>query len=410
MDIALDDKPPFDPEAEEEIAAFFASARLRRSPWEYCRELRERAPIYYSRNRKMWIVTGYRLVEQVLRAPQSQLKFHQRMDAVRPGWRDHPSSANQIPFIAFADGADHARLRRPLSPAWMPKALERFRPMVRNVAGELVADFVQKGGGDFSTALAYPLAEHVIYHLFALDSAGLPDARTLVDTMLLTWEYDANEDELARADAAAIKHRAFWQAEIGRRAEDPSGEDMLSQLLHEDSFTMRDVAEIAESLFLAGFGSTAVTATTGMWVLLQHPDQVERARADEGAMERLPEELLRLASAVPMTLRVAADDLSIGGFTIRANELVGVVLGAANRDPLVFADPEKLDLNRPPARSLAFSYGPHACLGQWLARIELFELYKALLSATRDIKVVTEPRFRDRQSSRGIEELVLSVA
>lgn len=409
MEAVLDDKPPFDAAAEQEIAEYFASARLRRSPWDFCRGLRERAPIYYSRTRKMWIVTGFRLVEEVLRSSKAQLKFHQRMDAVRPGWRDHPSSANQIPFIAFADGDDHTRLRRPLSPAWTPKALERFRPMIRQVAQDLVDQLVKAGGGNFSNALAYPLAERVIYHLFAFDSAGLPDARVLVDTMLLTWEYDFDAEGLARADAAAIEHRSFWQAEIDRRAADPSGEDMLSQLLRDDTFTTPEVAEIAESLFLAGFGSTAVTATTGMWILLQHRDQMELARQQPALMQRLPEELLRLASAVPMTLRVAADDLAIGGFSIKAGELIGVVLGAANRDPSAFADPERLDLSRPPARSLAFSYGAHACLGQWLARIELFELYNALLNSTNEITVLNEPRFRDRQSSRGIEEIVLRV-
>jgi pimeloyl-[acyl-carrier protein] synthase len=408
--VAQQDRPVFDPIAEHAVAEMFASAQRREPPWGFYRNLRARAPIYYSRERKMWFVTGYRANEAILKSPGALLQFEKRMDAVRPTWREHPSNANVAPFIAFVDGAAHQKIRAPLMPSWTPQQMERYRPAIRASAEKTADAYRAVGGGSFADRVAFPFTQETLYHLFAFDNTKLPHARQLVNRMQIGFEIDASAEHLKDADAASVEYRTFWQREYAQRESEPPGEDMLSKLLHDGSFSTAEVALIAESLFMGGFDSTALTMTTGMWLLLQHPAEMERARAEPPAFERLPNEILRMGSAIPMTLRIAASDIEVEGFTIRRDEVIGIVLGAANRDPEVYTDPERFDLARAPSRTLAFSFGVHACLGQWLARIEIYELFRALLQRCDNIELEGEALFRDRQSVRGVEDIHLRVA
>jgi unspecific monooxygenase len=401
--------PSFDARAEEAVAEILASALRREAPWAHYRALRDRAPVYFSRRRGMWFITNYRGVEAILKSPVALLDFQRRMDTVRPDWRDHPSSANVAPFIAFVDGEAHRKIRAPLSPSWTPKEMERFRPSIRQIAEGVVDRYVAGGGGSFADLVAFPFAQSSLYHLFAFDASKLPNARDMVHRMQIGFEIDVTPEQLADADAASTEYRNFWQEEFAARALGPPGDDMLSQLLCDESFTVEDVALIAESLFSGGFDTTALTMTTGMWLLASNPEEMERARSNPEAMDRLSEEIIRMGSSIPMTIRVAMDAIDVEGFTIRKNDVVAIVLGAANRDPAMYPDPDKFSLSRAPFRTLAFSYGAHACLGQWLARIEIKEMFRALLERTSRLKQIGDPIFRDRQSVRGVEDVFLEV-
>jgi cytochrome P450 len=144
---------------------------------------------------------------------------------------------------------------------------------------------------------------------------------------------------------------------------------MLSQLARNPGLTVEEGMLIAESIYVGGYDSTALTATTGMWLLLSHPEEFDRARRDPAALERVPGEVVRMAGAVPMTLRVAVNDITVGDHLIRRDDLIGIGLVAANRDPVMFPDPDRFDLTRPPPRSMTFSSGVHTCLEQILARM-----------------------------------------
>src|SRR3546814_20653008 len=113
-----------------------------------------------------------------------------------------------------------------------------------------------------------------------------------------------------------------------------------------------------------------------MWLRLNHPNELKRAPQDPDPLEKLPDEVLRLAGAIPMTLRVATEDITLGDHVVARGDLIGVGLLEANRDPAVFPDPDRLDLSRPRPRLVSFSTGVHACLGPCLARMELFQLYR----------------------------------
>jgi hypothetical protein len=402
-------RPPRDPEADALVEAIFAANREGRDPCPFYRQLRERHAIYYAANRSMWILTGFAEVDQILCSPAAQLQWAKRMATVRPDWREHQASRNLEDVIAFIDGEPHQKIRKALLPGWTKSEMERLRSEVRSRAESLVNDYVDSGGGNFIEKLAYPMAEDTIRGLFAMDESTPSQLPKLVETFQFVQDYDATSEQLEEADKAAVEIREFWRAEFLKRVRHP-GNDMLSKIAVNPAFTVEEGTVIAESLYNGGFESTALTATTGMWLLLSHPEELERARHDSGALERLPNEALRMGGAIPMTARIAVEDIAVGNHIIRRDNFIGVALMAANRDPAVFADPERFDLTRPQRRIMSFSAGVHFCIGHLLARMELFELYRALLQRTKTIELVGEACFRKRQSAFGIDKLDLIVS
>jgi hypothetical protein len=406
----LGTKPDRDPEAEQIVNEMLAAVPLGQTPAPLYRRLRERRPAYFSHDRGMWFLTGYAEVEQVLRSPLAQIQYVKRMEKMRPSWREHPANALNEQVIAFLDAEPHQKIRKGLIPSWTASEIERHRPWIRNQAERLVDAFIAGGGGSFHEQVAHPMAEDTIYTLFGMDSSMPRHLPKLVDEFLFVHDYDATPQQLRRADEAALEMRAFWNTEYLKRVRQP-GDDMLSQLAQNPAFTVEEGVAIAESLYTGGFDSTALTATTGMALLLSHPEQLARAREDPAALDRVPDEVLRMAPAIPMTLRVAAQEISIGGYTIGADEHIGVVLLAANRDPDVFSDPERFDLDRPKSRNMTFSTGVHACVGHLLARMELFEVFRAMLQRTTRIEQIGDAEYRrNRQTALGIDKLVLAVA
>ena len=407
--VAKPDSRRSDPDAEQAISAFFQSAAERHGPWEAFHRLRAVTPMYYSPVRGMWFASGYRESEAILRHPAAQLRLAERMDAIHPDWQEHPSIAKLLDYIAFIDGDAHRKARLPLNPAWTPRRIEGYRTAIRAEAQRLVTDFVAAGGGSFPDDLAYPLAEHTLNLVFNFDGAKLPNARELVNTMQLAFEIDVTPEALRAADDASVAFKQFWRDEYQRIARECPETDIFAALLRDPAYAIDEVATLAEALFSGGFDSTALTMATGLHILLDHPDEIARARDDPGCLTNLPDELLRLTATIPMTIRVAAEDMTIEGHPVRRGELMGVMLGAANRDPAVFDDPDRLDLGRADGRHLGLSQGVHACLGRHLARIEMHELFSALLGQTRHIERVGDAVFRDRQSVRGVEKLDIRV-
>ena len=397
------------PLAEQAITEFLLSAQERKGPWESCRRLRAQSPLYYSHDKLMWFASGFRENEAILRSPAAQLHLSKRMDAIHPDWQQHPSISKLLDYIAFVDGDIHKKIRLPLNPFWTPKRIEAFRPGIRAEAEKLVDNFIAAGGGSFPDQLAYPLAEHTLNRLFNFDAAILPNTRELVNTMQLAFELDVSPEDLQAADDASLQFKHFWLDEYRRIVNEDPDRDIFANLLADPAFSIEEVAIAAEALFSGGFDSTALTMTTGMGILLEHPEEIALARADPQRLENIADELLRMTATIPMTIRVATDDIPVDGTIICKGELIGVMLGAANRDPAMYDHPDRLDLGRTQIRHLGLSHGVHACLGRWLAKFEIYELFRALIGKTRQIELVGEPVFRNRQSVRGLEKLDLQV-
>ena len=312
-------------------------------------------------------------------------------------------------LMMFLDPPDHTRLRSLVSQAFTPKVVQALAPRIQALVDELLDAVVDRGEIDVLGDLAYPLPTIVICELL-----GVPVADR---ELFKDWSADASrlldgylEPETQTQGLAAAMHLASYFTELieARRA-DP-GDDLLTALITAeeagDRLTHEELLTTSTLLLLAGFETTMNLVGNGMFVLLQHPDELARLRADPSLDRGAVEELLRYEGPVHITARIATTDTEVGGQLIRKGEQAAVVLAAANRDPHEFPDPNRLDVGRTPNRHLAFAAGPHYCLGAALARIEARAAVATLVRRFPDLELVTtEPQWRDHFVIRGLKEL-----
>jgi len=218
---ASDHYPRENPEAEEAIDDFLSSARLGKGPWDSQRRLLEQSPIYYSHRRNMWYVTGYNANEEILKSPSAQLQLDKRMDSIHPEWREHYSISKLTRWIAFLDGDAHKKVRLPLNTSFTPQKVEALRAGIRKKSQDLVASYIESGGGSFPDAVAYPIAESTLCEVFDFDISRIPDCRKLVNEMQLAFEIDVTPEQMEKADSASIEFHRFWHREYEDIAKNP---------------------------------------------------------------------------------------------------------------------------------------------------------------------------------------------
>ncbi|WP_018220879.1 cytochrome P450 [Salinispora pacifica] len=294
------------------------------------------------------------------------------------------------------DPPDHTRLRRLVSKVFTPRVVATMEPHIRRTTDDLLTAAAARGSMEVVADLAYPLPLRIIcevlgvpaedHHLVQHWSARLSEALEppipgLVSTTTST--------EAARARAGFI---AYFQALIADRRRSPRA-DLVSQLVAvEDASERLDSSDILATCILlinAGHETTVNLIANGVLALLRHPEQLADLRAEPGLAAATVDEVLRYDAPVQITSRVAKHDTRLGAADVRAGDMVVLLLGAANRDPAVYPDPDRFDIRRrSPVPHLAFSAGAHFCLGAGLARLEAQIALSAVAARLR------EPRLR----------------
>lgn len=410
MNAALDRTPRND-EAEHICNEIFEDPEFNQDPWERYARLQALYPAYYSHDRGHWMITGRKELETVMTSPKMQSLYEDRLDRLKPDWRDHPGTANTAAFPAMRDGQEHREIRRAMVPLWTPAAINaRYREPIREIANRLVKAYVAKGGGDFSAEVAFPFGIEVIGSLLSLPEGSHEELRELVKNLIRGFIPDLSDEDQKIVDAVHVASRAHWQAEVRRRAADPSGDDWLSIMIQEGRLPLEEIGHIAEITFIGGFENTAGTLSTGLWYLARDRAAWDRVRTDPEAFKRLPEEMLRIGGSAVISFRTCAETLPIGDYAIQKGDMIFTAFSAASRDPRVFDNPHKFDVTRSSAQSSAFGHGAHICVGMWLARAELSELCRALLDHCEYIEAVEEtPRFSPNPNFRFMERCDLVV-
>ncbi len=357
------------------------------------------------------LVVRHREVVDALRDP---LLSADRVDAI---WRPLPADGRGGPaerlmrdIVVFRDPPDHTRLRRLLLTAFTRAEVGRHREEIARWTGQLLDRLAGSTDPDLHREVSYPLPALVVAALL-----GIPDShRTAFEGWALDLVHVTGSGrltpELARRLADDVAElRGLVTDLVTRRRRDP-GPDLLSAMAATDGLTDDEI--VANSLFLmtAGHETAANQLSNAVLALLRHPDRLAALRADPGLVDGAVEELLRYDSAVQMTARTARADTAVGGRPVRAGESVVLLLGAANRDPAVFADPDVLDLRRPnAARHVAFGFGPHHCLGAALARVELRVALPLVLARFPGLALAAEPvRYQPTLDFRGPERLAVT--
>jgi cytochrome P450 len=375
----------------------------REDPYPRYARLREIGPVVRAEDGAL-VVTRHADCAAVVRDPKLGHMPTHMLDFIGLGdWEEHPALRLLFTSILTLNPPDHTRLRRLVSTSFTARRVQQLRPAVERLVDDLL-DGVREEEGDFVSAFAFPLPVNVIGELLGVPAEDRAQFQPLIRDWTLVLDVITPE-VLAVADPAAAQVRDYLTELVERRRREPQ-DDLISALVaaeaEGDRLSGDELLTMAALLFAAGFETTTNLLANGLVALLRNPAQVPALQA---AADVAAEELIRYDSPVQLLSRVAWDNTTIGGVEIEAGSRVVAYLGAGNRDPRQFAEPERLDLSRADNAPLSFGGGIHYCLGAPLARLEAQVAFPALLRRFPKLELAGEPERRDSLTIRGFTRL-----
>jgi cytochrome P450 len=399
------------PLGPESLTALFAPSQ-RSDPYPGYARLRETAPIWEA-GPGLWVLSRHADCARILRDArfghlEGDGAVSARARTLVPGGSD--ASREPVRSFLALNPPDHTRLRRLVSRWFTPSRVEALAPRIEAITASLLDAVVCERGFDVVSALASPLPVAVIGELLGVPSEDRPRlvawghalARGLDPAFLVS------EEERRLQAAARDSFAAYMLAEIARRRSDP-GCDLVSDLVaaHDrgEPLTQGELIATCILLLVAGHETTTNLLANGLYALLCNPDQLEAVATDPRLVAGAIEELLRYDSPVQLTMRVALEDADVAGAAVPQGTFVLLLIGAANRDPLVYEDPDRLDVRRAQLPHLAFGQGIHFCLGAPLARLEAQIALRALLSRFKSLRLARQPTWKENAVLRGLDRL-----
>jgi cytochrome P450 len=286
------------------------------------------------------------------------------------------------------DPPEHTRLRRLVSRAFNTRRVEQLRPRVADIADGLVTAMMDAGPpADLVAGYALPLPMSVICELLGVPFEARDRFQAMADAVLSLTAHAPEQVMRSRAELSDY----FVALVAGKRAN--PGDDLLGELItvhdEQEALTDSELIALARTLLTAGFHTTSNQIALSAVCLLRRPDVLDRLREDPSLMPVTVEELLRYngLGVGGGLIRIATEDVELGGVTIRAGDAVLPALTSANRDGEVFADPDSFDLERGDNAHMAFGQGMHYCLGAHLARMELDVAFSTLLRRMPQVRL-----------------------
>lgn len=387
-------------------------------PYPVYSRLRSFGPVRWASAGGLLVLTRYEDCAALVRDQQFGSQSPQWCDRVTPGWREHPAKVATFEAMLFRDPPDHTRLRRLVSAAFTPRQAERMRAdvaaMTRRTLDELAEAGSDGGTVDLQEFLAARLPIAVIAGLVGVPEADWPVLRRPMSALLKLVELTVTSQILADADKAATELAEYFAAMAADRRKHQAG-DLAGTVVAAqqataagDRFTDDEVIQMLTFVFMAGVDTMTNLLTNGTVELLAYPRQAELLRSGTVPADDLVDEVLRYDAPVQLVGRVAAADTAIGGMNVRAGELVLALLGAGNRDPMRFAEPEDFLITRKGTAPLSFGGGIHRCLGAPLARVEAGEFLTGLVTRFPELALAGEP-VRQGFVFRGFERLPITI-
>ena len=377
-------------------------------PYPTYHRLRDEDPVHHS-PMDFWVLTRYEDVATVLRDPRFIKEPLVSMVAARFGVSVPPGVGLSM---LDRDPPDHTRLRSLVSKAFTPRVVEGLRPRIQKMVDELITRAEAVGTMDLIEEFAYPIPVNVICEMLGVPVEdherfkgwSLDIARGL-DSVWLPPESEIPK----RSGAARHAIGDYMRGLIAERRASPRG-DLLSALIAAeeagDKLGEDELIATCILLLIAGHETTVNLIGNGTLALLRHPEELRRLRETPGLITSAVEELLRYDGPVQRTARITSTAVTLGGRTIPKGEMVMPFIGAADRDPAQFPDPDRLDLTRGDNRHIAFGWGIHFCLGAPLARLEGQIAIDALVRRLPRLGLVDDKaEYRQSLTLRGLKTL-----
>ncbi|NRQ36092.1 cytochrome P450 [Nonomuraea sp. NN258] len=360
-----------------------------REPYARYREMRTQDALFRTRG-GLLVATTYELCSALLRDP----RFGHGADPLGKGDPTQP-----VESFLLMDPPDHTRLRALVSKAFTPRMVERLRPRVEEITARLIDGLAEES--DLVSAFAYPLPVLVITELLGVPAADHERFRGWSETLARSLDPMLSSALLSETERAGLEFRDYFRGLIAARRQRP-GEDLLSALAQLDELTEAELLATCVLLLVAGHETTVNLIANGVLHL------AGRGLLDRAATRprQVVEEVLRFDPPVQLTLRFALQDAELGGVAVPAGTPVMGLIGAANRDPAAFTDPDRFDPDREGGRHLAFGLGIHFCLGATLARLEGEIALRALAEAAPKLEPTDPaPPYKENLVLRGLARL-----
>lgn len=385
-------------------------------PYRAYAALHERAPVVYWQDYGYWCFTRHDDVSALLRDRRFGRQILHVMSREELGWPELP--AHLAPFAAYERHAlleleppEHTRMRMLVNRPFLMRVTEALRPRIEAVAHRLIDTCEARGRCELLAEFATPLPVAVICELL-----GMPSERS---GELLAWSHDivamyqARRDEQVerRAARAVEEFSAHVRGLLALRRSTPTG-DLLTALLESEAAGERlsedELVSTAMLFLIAGHEATVHGIGNGVKALLTHSVDTAAAFADREASARTIEEVLRFDTPLHLFTRFVLEDCEYAGVAFRRGERIGLLLGAANRDPARFDRPHAFESARSPNPHVSFGGGIHFCVGAPLARLELQAALPVMFARLPGLRLAAPPLYRDTYHFRGLEALELA--
>lgn len=386
-------------------------------PYPHYEALRAREPVHWTFMQN-WAVTSHAHCLEVLKAPERFSSKQTQRSAFDADPRFESEDGQCVKELAegmliFTDPPEHTRVRRLMSQVFTPKRTHQMSDWIQSIVDARLDALEDNDGGNLMEIFAYELPSEVICQLLGIPLSDRPLLRKLSAAIAPSFSPVMLERDVQPANAAAREFRDYLRdlAEVRRRS---PGDDLYSSMVHHveagDRLSEFELLTNGVLLFFAGHETTVHLIGNGTMALLSHPQAAEQVRSANVDMKPAVEELLRWDSPFQIVYRVADGDQELAGQSIKSGDLLLVYLGAANRDPEVFADPNALQLERRENPHFGFGAGRHLCLGAYLARVEVQIALQSLFRRFPELKLEGSPVRRENRLLRGFETLPVRLA
>jgi cytochrome P450 len=378
------------------------------NPYPAYRAIRDAVPVFYWEQYGHWCFARHADVSALLRDRRFGRQILHVASRETLGWPEpekHLSAFHALErhSLLELEPPEHTRLRALVNRAFVSRQVERLAPRIETFANALIDGFAGAGEADLISAYATPIPVAVIAELIGAPLDMTPRLLDWSHRMVAMYQFGVNRAVEDSAAAAAADFADFIRVLAAERRRAPR-DDLISRLIEAEAEGGRlsedELVATCVLLLNAGHEATVHGIGNGLKTLLEN-SVVDLA----GAGDAMVDELLRLDAPLHLFTRYALQDMEYAGVSLKVGDRVGLLLGAANRDPEVFAEPDRLDLTRSPNSHVAFGGGLHFCVGAPLARLEMRMALPILLKRLPGLRIAEPPRYRDAFHFHGLEAL-----
>jgi cytochrome P450 len=399
-----------------DIGEVLLSPAFIEDPYATLHELRDAAPVLWSSSVGGWVLTRY---DDVVVTFKDTDTYGNAGRMTRVLNHLEPAAQEKLtPFrkhyetqgLIHSDPPDHTRIRRLVLKAFTPPAIEAMRPQIQSIVDELLDRMEPRGHAELIEEFAFALPVTVLAAILGVPRSDAPRFRHWADDLLaFQGRNKPAAATLFTSQAMLIEAREYLAELIAVKRAEPDG-SVLSQLVaaeaEGDKLTMDELLSTTVTFLVAGHETTTSLIGNGVLTLVQHRDQWDAIEDDPTLVTKAVEEILRFESPVSRQPRLVRRDTELGGQRLKEGDVAFQMLGAANRDPAVFHDPDTFDIRRDPNRHIAFGLGPHFCIGAPLSRAEGQIAFATLTRRMPNLELDGAPRWDlGKPNSRVLREL-----